>query len=246
MWKAVKWLVLYIVVQFGLILGFSIYFTTTNNDPSLLGEFLNSTKIYLVIILAIIFIPLLLKQYKKFNIKENTCNNLYLYILFTVVLSISYNILGFYFDKLLVTNLYSSPDLIVGLISTVLIGPIIEELMFRGVMYNTLKNKFSIKKSALLTTILFTFSHFNLIQMFYTFIFGYFLIFIYEKYQNIKYPIILHMISNLTTTLICILIIKDYLILNIILLFLSIIILYIIYRKLDLKGSREVYEKFIH
>jgi len=246
MWKAVKWLVLYVVVQFILIFVFACYFTATNNNPELLGEFLNNTKIYLVIILAIIFIPLLLKQYKNLNIKKNKCNNIYKYILFTICLSVSYNVIGFYVDKILMTNLYGNSNLIIGLISTVLIGPIIEELMFRGVMFNNLKNKYTIKKSAFITTILFMFSHFNLIQMFYTFIFGYFLIFVYEKYQNIKYVIILHMVSNLTTTLTCLLIIKDNLILNMIILAVSIVGLYLNYKKLNTRESREVYEKFIH
>ena len=76
MWKALKWLVLYICIQFSIILVFAIYFTSLNNNPNLLGEYLNSNKLYIVIILAIIFVPLLLKQYNKLEIKKKTCDSI--------------------------------------------------------------------------------------------------------------------------------------------------------------------------
>jgi len=126
----------------------------------------------------------------------------------------------------LLSGLYSNTsNILVGIISTVLLGPIIEELLFRGVIYNNLKLKYSIKKSMIITTILFSLSHFTLIQIIYTLIFGMFLNKVYEKYQNIKYVIILHMVSNLVTTLISLFIIKDYFIVNIILLIVSLLYL---------------------
>lgn len=224
MWNAVKWILLYFVVQILIMFGFSFFYIAGNNDPNLLGNYLNDIRIYIVLILAIIFIPLFLYKYKKFNIKEKTANinNLILIVIF---LSIGYNILAYCLDKyILLTGLYgNSSNLIVGLISTVLIGPVIEELLFRGIIYNNLKLNYNIKKSMIITTVLFSLCHFTLIQIIYTLIFGLLLVKVYEKYQNIKYVIILHMISNLTTTLISLFIIKDYLIINMILLFISII-----------------------
>ncbi|MEG2322529.1 MAG: CPBP family intramembrane glutamic endopeptidase, partial [Bacilli bacterium] len=71
------------------------------------------------------------------------------------------------------SNLYEANNrIILTLISTSIIGPIIEELMFRGLIYNTLKQKYSNTKSMLLTTILFSLLHFNLIQIIYTFVVG--------------------------------------------------------------------------
>ena len=232
MWYALKWILFYVVIQFSIIFGFSFVYINNGNDPTLLGNYINDVRIYIVLILALIFIPLLIYKYKKLNIKEQKTNISKL-ILMTICLSATYNILAYYLDKyILLSNLYSNNNnIIVGIISTVLIAPFIEELMFRGVIYNNLKSKYNIKKAMLLTTILFCLSHFTLIQIIYTFIFGYILVYIYEKYQNIKYPIILHMISNLTTTIISLFIIKDYLMINIIILIVSTFTLFLIYDK---------------
>jgi len=226
MWNAVKWLLLYIVVQFLIIFGFTFVYMANGNDPNLFGNFLNDNKIILVLLLGLIFIPLYLYKYKKFDIKEKSFDITKL-IIFVVFLSVGYNILAYYLDKyVLLSGLYSNTsNILVGIISTVLLGPIIEELLFRGVIYNNLKLKYSIKKSMIITTILFSLSHFTLIQIIYTLIFGMFLNKVYEKYQNIKYVIILHMVSNLVTTLISLFIIKDYFIVNIILLIVSILYL---------------------
>ena len=86
--------------------------------------------------------------------------------------------------------------------------------MFRGIIYNELKSKYSNMKSILLTTIFFAIIHINIIQILYALIIGFILIFVYEKYNNIKAPIILHMASNITTTLFLPLLIKNNLIIN--------------------------------
>jgi len=41
MWNAVKWLLLYIVVQFLIIFGFTFVYMANGNDPNLFGNFLN-------------------------------------------------------------------------------------------------------------------------------------------------------------------------------------------------------------
>ena len=174
MWNAFKMLVLYLVIQTVLIFGISAIYIGSGNNPDLLGNYMNDIQIILVIILALIFIPLLIEEYKKIDIKPSKTNNIYLYILFTIFLSVGYNIFAYYLDKyVLFSNLYgNNSNIIVGIISTVLVGPIIEELMFRGVMYNNLKKKFDFKKAMIITTIVFCLSHFTLIQIIYTFIFG--------------------------------------------------------------------------
>jgi len=220
--NAIKWLLLYVVVQFSLMIGFSFVYINNGNDPNLLGDFINDSRIYLVLIIALIFIPLYLIKYNKFKIEPKKTNIIKL-VLIVIFLSVGYNILAYYLDKyVLLSGLYNNnSNLLIGIISTVLIGPIIEELLFRGMIYNELKLKYDIKKSMIITTLLFAISHFTIIQIIYTIIFGYFLNKVYEKYQNIKYVIILHMISNLVTTFISLFIIKDYIVANILLLIIS-------------------------
>lgn len=235
MWSAIKWILLYFVVQFLLILSFSFYYVNSGYDINFLSSYISDIQIYLVVILGLIFIPLLLFKYKKFKIKEKKISKFYLYICFVYLLSVSYNILAYYFDKhVLLSGLYGNDiNIFVSIVSTVLIGPIIEELLFRGIIYNNLKEKYDIKKSMFITTVLFSLCHFTFVQIVYTLIFGYLLVYIYEKYQNIKYPIILHMVSNLVTTLISLFVIKDYLIINIILFLVSITFMYFIYRRVN-------------
>ena len=126
-----------------------------------------------------------------------------------------YNVFAYYLNFALKTSLFdNNSNVAVTLLSTGILGPIIEELIFRGIIYNELKSKYSNMKSILITTIFFAIIHINIIQILYALIIGFILIFVYEKYNNIKAPIILHMASNITTTLFLPLLIKNNLIIN--------------------------------
>ena len=213
--KIIKWPLIYFLFQFVLIFLLAYTYISSGNDVNLFNEYLSSKQIYLAFILAFIFIPLLIKDYKKINFdKKNKINYLQL-ILIGIILSLIYNVFAYYFNFLLKTSLFdNNNNLIITLISTGLIGPIIEELMFRGIIYNELKNKYSNMKSILIATIFFAVIHMNIIQILYAFALGFILIFVYEKYKNIKAPIILHMASNITTTLFLPILIQNNLIIN--------------------------------
>lgn len=213
--KIIKWPVIYFLFQFVLIFLLAYTYISSGNDINLFNEFLSSKQIYLAFILAIIFIPLLMRDYKKINFDKNNKMNYLQLILIGIILSLIYNVFAYYFNFLLKTSLFdNNHNLIVTLISTSLIGPIIEELMFRGIIYNELKNKYSNMKAILITTIFFAVIHMNIIQILYAFALGFILIFVYEKYKNIKAPIILHMASNMTTTLFLPILIQNNLIIN--------------------------------
>ena len=96
-------------------------------------------------------------------------------------------------------------------------------------MYNELKQKYSIMKSIVITTIIFSLLHFNLVQMIYALVLGFILIYMYEKTNNIKAPLILHMTSNIVTTIYC-LILNNFLI-SFIIYIISLIILILIFKK---------------
>ena len=203
MFKVLKWFFYYLILELIIIFLFSYIYINSGNDPSLFNLFINNNRTYIVLLIGIIFIPIIYIKYKKMNIKENKINIL---IFLGISLSLMYNVIGFYFNKLLDSNLYDIFDIKNVLISTVLIGPIIEEYLFRGIIYNEAKKKYS--KAGLITTIIFALSHRTFIQIIYAFIIGGVLIKIYEKYNNIKYCIVVHMFSNLVTTLITFILIK--------------------------------------
>ena len=213
--KIIKWSLIYFLFQFILIFLLSYYYVSNGNDVNLFNDYLSTKQIYVALIVAIIFIPLLINDYKKYKKQINTKINYFYLIILGVILSLMYNVFAYYLNFALKTSLFdNNSNVAITLLSTGILGPIIEELMFRGIIYNELKSKYSNMKSILITTIFFAIIHINIIQILYALIIGFILIFVYEKYNNIKAPIILHMASNITTTLFLLLLIKNNLIIN--------------------------------
>ncbi len=212
--RELKWLLYYLVVQFLIFSLFVFIYTYIGYDTNDIVNIMNNSSIYITIIIALIFIPLLVFNYKK-NYKDDKLNSIYKFIILGFSLSLIYNFFGFYLDKLLNTNLYGDFNIIKTIIQTVILGPIIEEYLFRGIIYNGLKKNFNDKKSMIITSIVFAITHTNIIQMIYAFLLNIILVKVYEKYKNINSCIIIHSMSNLTTTFITIFLVKNNLILNI-------------------------------
>lgn len=212
--RELKWLLYYLVVQFLIFSLFVFIYTYIGYDTNDIVSIMNNSSIYITIIMALIFIPLLVFNYKK-NYKDDKLNSVYKFIILGFSLSLVYNFFGFYLDKLLDTNLYGEFNIIKTIIQTVILGPIIEEYLFRGMIYNGLKKNFNDKKSMIITSIVFAITHINIIQMIYAFLLNIILVKVYEKYQNINSCVIIHSVSNLTTTFITIFLVKNNLILNI-------------------------------
>ena len=86
------------------------------------------------------------------------------------------------------------------LIGTVIIGPIFEEILYRGLMYNKLKEISNAFIGVLISSILFALLHIPKygfgINMFFLFLAGILLSYCYEKTDNIYIPILVHSISN--------------------------------------------------
>lgn len=92
------------------------------------------------------------------------------------------------------------PDIITG-IWLVLISPIIEESIFRGVMIQRLK-KYNIIFTVLLTSILFSVGHLNISNMLISFLPGVILAIVAVKTDSIFYTVPLHMLVNLCGSII--------------------------------------------
>ena len=82
------------------------------------------------------------------------------------------------------------------LISSGIIGPIYEEILFRYLLYNRLNKKYNSKKAILVTTIIFAIIHLSAIKIIYAFILGLVINIAYEKNQHILAPILIHMAAN--------------------------------------------------
>lgn len=82
------------------------------------------------------------------------------------------------------------------------IGPVAEELLFRGIVFRRLREYTEFKIAAICSSLFFLSIHSNMLQMAYTFVLGMFLAYVYEKYGSIKAPILLHISVNMVS-LIC-------------------------------------------
>lgn len=104
------------------------------------------------------------------------------------------NILGNYQD---VSDSFASNPLIYQLLALVIIGPLTEELIFRGLVYKRIKGYTDTMVGAYISAIIFGIYHFNLVQGLYGFMLGILLCYVYEKYGTILAPVILHISANL-------------------------------------------------
>lgn len=102
-------------------------------------------------------------------------------------------------------NLYGSPQSNIFLIAmeflaTVVLAPIVEELIFRGVILRKLAEMFSITIAILLSALIFGLGH-SLGGVFSAFLFGICMSILYIKSDNIYLPIFAHFLNNLISFL---------------------------------------------
>ena len=88
------------------------------------------------------------------------------------------------------------------LLLVVAVGPIAEELLFRGVIYGGLRTCFPVDVSALVSALIFCIYHKNIVQGLYAAAFGIILAYIFEKTQSIWGSTLMHMAFNLSSYLI--------------------------------------------
>ena len=77
------------------------------------------------------------------------------------------------------------------------ISPLIEEEVFRGIVYNSLRRKIGIFPAILGSALLFGAIHGNMVQMLYGTIMGIVMASLYEKYGKLLAPILFHSAANM-------------------------------------------------
>ena len=87
-------------------------------------------------------------------------------------------------------------------LATAVGAPIVEELMFRGVIYRRLRRMAGVIPSAIIVSLLFGVYHGNWIQAPYAFLLGLACVYVYERYKSIIAPMILHGTANFVAVLI--------------------------------------------
>ena len=81
-------------------------------------------------------------------------------------------------------------------ISAVLVAPVVEEILFRGLIYTRLKKGMPMVVAAVLTSLLFGLMHGTIIWILYAFVLGMIMTWIFERYQSLVANIIFHLSFN--------------------------------------------------
>lgn len=91
--------------------------------------------------------------------------------------------------------------IIMQVLAAVILAPIIEELLFRGLVFKRSYGYVGKIPAMLISSLFFGIYHGNVVQGVYAFILGMLFVFIYDKYNTIWAPILAHVIANLTSIL---------------------------------------------
>ncbi len=197
-----------------------------------LNNFINSKTLLIIFISMLIFVPIFYSVFKKYKLRNKfNIKNIFIPILFGISISLIYNITLFNVNSVFKFTDKFEPNslpIIVQIISSGICGPILEELVFRGIVYNKLKSFNKPITAMIICSVLFGLMHMDVVNAIYAFGVSFILIYIYEKYKTLKAPIIMHIFLNSTIILMFNLIIKNYVIFNVYLLIVSICILLIL------------------
>ena len=98
-------------------------------------------------------------------------------------------------------SLYS-PAFAMQIICLGIVFPIMEEYLFRGLIYRRIRPNMSAKWAIFISALFFGMYHGNLVQAVYGMVAGSILAYLYEKYGSMKAPILAHMLMNITTCII--------------------------------------------
>lgn len=166
-----------------------------------LNDYMKSHMIYVVLVNALIFIPIMMHQYYKYKPKRKKQKSSF--SIFWIFSPIAFSLL-FHIPLIGMGVRYtvtSIPYFWILILSEGIIGPMLEEYLFRGVVYHKLKELYVTKNAMIYCTILFAVFHGNLLQIIFALLLGSILILLYERYQDIKIPILFHSIVNLSSLL---------------------------------------------
>ena len=205
LWPCLLWYFIQLIISF--VFGIAIVIINPKMADSKLELFLNDNILFINLICQIVslitFLPIYLKQKKYFiPVKEKIKDNIYLVINVSLIFLSIGIISGFIIEQLKITgleeinNAFNSKGIFLALVSTVILAPIIEELLFRGLIFNRINSKWNGWLAIIISALLFAVLHGNLPQILNAFILGIGLGYFYNKYHNLWYCIIAHALNN--------------------------------------------------
>ncbi|GAA0179224.1 hypothetical protein SH2C18_21310 [Clostridium sediminicola] len=97
-----------------------------------------------------------------------------------------------------VSNTYSmAAKSIIGILGIIVFAPILEEILFRGMIFNRMREDMNVVLAAILQAIIFGMMHGNMLQFFYTFALALIMAYVYVKTDSLWMSILVHITYNL-------------------------------------------------
>lgn len=92
-------------------------------------------------------------------------------------------------------------NIVMEVLAAVILAPIVEELLFRGLVFKRLHNYVGKIPAMILSSLFFGIYHGNIVQGVYAFVIGMLFVFIYDRYKTLIAPILAHIFANLISVL---------------------------------------------
>ena len=224
--KLKSWSITETISIFALFIFFQVLATITVAFP-LFNSYFNDTFLSLLFWttvgnIIVVFVGIMFARirpinvWKQFGFSKNNLIKLLMWIsggYFCIfVISAMYEFImklfGIEIEMQMVTNeLQKYKDIKSIIIVILIVGiimPVLEELIFRGILYQALRSKLSIFFSIFISSLIFAVIHINLLYIFPIMIIGIVCAYAFEKTKNILIPIVIHVVNNLFTVIIVI------------------------------------------
>lgn len=213
-WRVIYPVIALFVLYFGVVyLSMMIISSSScggagNLDDSMNGYFAIVTSVALVIIIIVEYI--FFRNDFVTQSKDNIKKPAYLAALIILGAALShglnllislFNINGIFDSYEAVNNEIFAPGIVFVIIRALILAPIAEELVFRGLVFRRMKEYTSFWPSAIVSAALFGLYHMNLAQGIFAFLFGLVLAAMYDRYQNLLAPILMHFAANLLSVI---------------------------------------------
>ena len=200
--KVISWPILFSIGQVLILIALKLIL---NVDDFAL--FINNNSYIISILNLIIFLPIFIKIYQKYEGNyQGKIKDAFKLMLIGFSLSLFLNIIIYLINRNNNVNLN-----IFYILNIAIVGPILEEYLFRGIVYNRLLEFNDNKKSYIISVIIFSLMHIkSIINMIYAFIMGLILNKIYIEQKTLKSSILFHIVINTTSSVIFPLIIKYF------------------------------------
>lgn len=92
-------------------------------------------------------------------------------------------------------------NIVLTMVSSVVLAPLMEEMLFRGMIYHKMESDFGIPVSVVVSSMFFAMGHASLVQVIYGFLMGVLFALLYHKRGTIIAPVAMHAAANLVTIL---------------------------------------------